>query len=111
MIEQFYAIGHLTTEQLRELFSSNRNRGWVDYEYYKLMPEGGTPPELTDEEILFNMDTANPHNYFVFMLGMEDEPDGNMELLDEIVKKYKLEETGTETDRLLFTGGADSLPN
>ena len=51
MIEQFYAIGHLTTEQLRELFSSNRNRGWVDYEYYKLMPEGGTPPELTDEEI------------------------------------------------------------
>lgn len=41
MIEQFYAIGHLTTEQLRELFSSNRNRGWVDYEYYKLMPEGG----------------------------------------------------------------------
>ena len=54
MIEQFYAIGHLTTEQLRELFSSNRNRGWVDYEYYKLIPEGGTPPELTDEEILFN---------------------------------------------------------
>ena len=130
MIEQFYAIGHLTTEQLRELFSSNRNRGWVDYEYYKLMPEGGTPPELTDEEILFNMDAANPHKYFGFMLGMEDEPDGimigfglteypafgaylhlDMELLDEIVKKYKLEETGTETDRLLFTGGADSLPN
>lgn len=52
MTEQFYAIDHLTTEQLRELFSSYRNRGWVDYEYYKLIPEGFTPPELSDEEIM-----------------------------------------------------------
>ena len=51
MIEQFYSIKHLTTEQLRELFSSYRNRGWVDYDYYKLMPEGVTPPDLTSEEI------------------------------------------------------------
>mgnify|MGYP003623356984 FL=1 len=130
MIEQFYTIDHLTTGQLRELFSTYRNRGWVDYEYYKLMPEGVTPPELSDEEILFNMDAANPRNYFVFMLGMEDEPDGimigfgltdypafgaylhlGMEVLDEIIEKYKLEVTDTGTDRLLFTGGADSLPN
>lgn len=40
---------------------------------YKLMPEGVTPPKLFDEEIMFNMDGANPHNYFVFMRGLEDE--------------------------------------
>jgi hypothetical protein len=117
MIEQFYSIKHLSTEQLRELFSSYRSRGWVDYDYYKLMPEGVTPPELSDEEILFNMDGANPHNYFVFMWGMEDEKDGimigfgltdypsfgaylhlEMELLDEIVKKYKLKPTNVGVD-------------
>lgn len=46
MVEQFYSIKHLTTEQLRELFSSYRNRGWVDYDYYKLMPEGVTPAKV-----------------------------------------------------------------
>jgi hypothetical protein len=111
MIEQFYSIKHLSTDQLRKLFSSYRNWGWVDYDYYKLMSEGVTPPQLTDEEILFNMDGANPHNYFVYMQGMEDEKDGIMigfgltdypsfgvflhldeSLLDEIVKKYKLKE-------------------
>ncbi len=121
MIEQFYSIKHLTTEQLRELFSSYRNRGWVDYDYYKLMPEGVTPPELSDEEIMFNMDGANPHNYFVFMQCMEDEKDGIMigfgltdypsfgaflhldeSLLDEIVQKHALKaiESGAKS---LFT--------
>lgn len=109
MIEQFYNIDHLSTGQLRELFSTYRKQGWVDYEYYKLMPDGVIPPELSDEEIMFNMDASNPHNYFVFMLGMEDEKDGVMigfglteypsfgaylhldeRLLDEIVKKYGL---------------------
>jgi len=117
MIEQFYSIGHLSTEQLRELFSSYRSRGWVDYDYYKLMIEGVTPPQLSDEEILFNMDAADPHNYFVFMQGMEDEKDGIMigfglteypsfgaylhldeSLLDEIVEKYKLKPTNTGVD-------------
>jgi hypothetical protein len=120
MIEQFYSIRHLSTEQLRELFSSYRNRGWVDYDYYKLMPEGVTPPELTNEKILFNMDGANPHNYFVFMQGMEDEKDGiiigfgltdypsfgvylhlDESLLDEIVEKYGLTAQNTGTS-LLF---------
>lgn len=118
MIEQFYSIDHLSTKQLRELFSSYRKQGWVDYEYYKLMPDGVIPPELSDEEIMFNMDAANPHNYFVFMLGMEDEKDGimigfglteypsfgaylhlNESLLDEIVQRYDLKskESGEKT--------------
>ncbi len=123
MIEQFYSIKHLSTEQLRELFSSYRNQGWVDYDYYKLMPKGVTPPELSDEEIMFNMDEANPHNYFVFMQGMEDEKDGIMigfgltdypsfgaylhldeGLLDEIVEKYKLMPTNAGVD-YAFPGG------
>ncbi|MDD3062974.1 MAG: hypothetical protein PHG27_07240 [Massilibacteroides sp.] len=117
MIEQFYSIKHLSTEQLRELFSSYRSQGWVDYDYYKLMPEGVTPPQLTDEEILFNMDGTNTHNYFVFMQGMEDEKDGIMigfgltdypllgaflhldeSLLDEIVNKYGLKATNAGVD-------------
>jgi len=118
MIEQFYNIDHLSTGQLRELFSTYRKQGWVDYEYYKLMPDGVIPPELSDEELMFNMDAANPHNYFVFMLGMEDEKDGimigfglteypsfgaylhlNERLLDEIVKRYSLKkkESGGKT--------------
>ncbi len=119
MIEQFYSIDHLSTKQLRELFSTYRKQGWVDYEYYKLMPDGVIPPELSDEEIMFNMDAANPHNYFVFMLGMEDEKDGIMigfglteypsfgaylhldeRLLDEIVEKYSLKATNTSNDLL-----------
>ncbi len=117
MIEQFYSIKHLTTQQLRELFSSYRSQGWVDYEYYKLMPEGVTPPELTNEEILFNMDGADPHNYFVFMQGVEEEKDGIMigfgltdypsfgvylhldeGLLGEIVERYGLEATNVGVD-------------
>lgn len=117
MIEQFYSIKHLSTEQLRELFSSYRSRGWVDYDYYRLMIEGVTPPELSDEEILFNMDGANPRNYFVYMQGMEDEKDGIMigfgltdypsfgaylhldeRLLDEIANKYKLKATNAGMD-------------
>lgn len=117
MVEQFYSIKHLSTDQLRELFSAYRSRGWVDYDYYKLMPEGVTPPELSDEEIMFNMDGANPHNYFVFMRGMEDEKDGIMigfgltdypsfgvylhldeSLLDEVVNKFNLKATNVEVN-------------
>ena len=117
MVEQFYSIKHLSTKQLRELFLSYRNRGWVDYDYYKLMPEGVTPPELSDEEIMFNRDGASPHNYFVFMRGMEDEKDGIMigfgltaypsfgvylhldeSLLDVLVEKYNLKPTNTGMD-------------
>lgn len=130
MIEQFYSIKHLTTEQLRELFSSYSNRGWVDYDYYKLMPEGVTPPELSDEEIMFNMDGANPYNYFVLMQGMEDEKDGVMlgfgltdypsfgaylhldeKFLNEIVEKYKLIVTNTSVNYSLFSGDVNKYLN
>ena len=130
MIEQFYSIKHLTTEQLRELFSAYRNRGWVDYDYYKLMPEGVTPPELSDKEIMFNMDGANPHNYFVFMQEMEEEKDGIMigfgltdypsfgvflhlddNLLDEIVRKFNLKATNVGVDYSLFGGDAGKYLN
>ena len=130
MIEQFYSIKHLTTELLRELFLSYRNRGWVDYDYYKLMPEGVTPPELSDEEIMFNMDGANSHNYFVFMRGMEDEKDGIMigfgltdypsfgvylhldeSLLDEIVEKYELKATNVGVDYTFRSGDANKYLN
>jgi len=130
MIEQFYSIKHLSTEQLRELFSFYRSRGWVDYDYYKLMPEGVTPPQLADEEILFNMDGSNPHNYFVFMQGMEDEKDGIMigfgltdypsfgaflhlddSLLDEIVEKYKLKPTNVGVDYSFWGGNENKYLN
>lgn len=130
MVEHFYSIKHLTTEQLRELFSAYRNRGWVDYDYYKLMPKGVTPPELSDEEIIFNMDRANPHNYFVFMRGMEDEKDGIMigfgltdylsfgvylhldeSLLNEIVKIYELKPTDMGMDFTFEDRGNKRLLN
>ena len=130
MIEQFYSIKHLSTEQLRELFSTYRERGWVDYDYYKLMPEGVTPPELSDEEILFNMDGADPHNYFVFMQGMEDEKDGIMigfgltdhpsfgvylhlgtELLGEVVRKYGLKPSDKSSQYFPFSGKGSEYLN
>ena len=120
MVEQFYSIEHLTTEQLRELFSSYRSRGWVDFEYHKLM-YGVAPPELADDEIIANIRAENPHNYFVFMLGMEGEQNGGMiglgltnhpdygaylhldaNLLDEIVKKYGLKATATNAEQPLW---------
>lgn len=113
MIEQFYSIRHLSTKQLKELYSSYRDRGWVDFEYYDQMPPGVKQPKLSDEEVLRNIDASDPLNYFVFMIGMEEEEDGVMigfgltnhslfgaylhldkNLLPELVRKYKLEISG-----------------
>jgi hypothetical protein len=110
MVERFYSIKHLSTAQLRELYASYRQQGWIDAEYYRLLPEGVNPPlKLSDEEILFNIDAGDRHNYFVFMLDHEDEEDGIMigfgmqdypsyavylhlppGLLNELVEKYAL---------------------
>jgi len=110
MVERFYSIKHLSTAQLRELYSTYRQQGWTDAGYHRLLPEGVNPPlNLSYEEILFNMDAGDEHNYFVFMLDHEDEEDGIMigfgmhdypafaaylhlppELLDEVVEKYSL---------------------
>jgi len=105
MAERFYSISHLSTEQLRELFNTYRSQGWVDCEYDKQ----SDAPELSDAEILLNIEAGNDDNYCVFMLDHEDEEDGVMigfrmsyhselsaylhlppELLDEIVNKYSL---------------------
>jgi hypothetical protein len=108
MTERFYAINHLSTEQLRELFLTYRTRGWVDSEYYALKPADVRRPELSEAEIILNIDAENAHNYCVFMLDHEDEENGLMigfgmsyhdfaiylhlppELLDEMVEKYAL---------------------
>lgn len=109
-MERFYSIEHLSTGELKELFSSYRDGGWVDFDYYSLQPEGVTPPILPDEEILRNINAGNGHNYFVYMIDHEDEQDGIMigfglteypqfaaylhldkSLLNEIVEKYSLE--------------------
>ncbi|GAB6008795.1 hypothetical protein [Dysgonomonas reticulitermitis] len=115
MTERFYDIKHLTTGQLRELFSSYRKQGWVDFEYYEL--SGSKPPVLADAEIILNIQAENEENYFVFMLGHEDEKDGVMvgfgltyheefsaflhlptRFLDELVEKYGLENSHEEKD-------------
>lgn len=108
MTERFYDIKQLTTGQLRELFSSYRKQGWVDFEYYEL--SGSKPSVLADAEIIMDIQTENEENYFVFMPGHEDEKDGVMvgfgltyheefsaflhlppRFLDELVEKYGLE--------------------
>jgi hypothetical protein len=78
MVENFYDIGELTTEQLKEMFRTYRSRGWVDFDYYDLMPEGVIPPQLPDELILRNINGDNEMNMFVYMLDHEDEQDGIM---------------------------------
>jgi hypothetical protein len=109
MTERFYTIKHLSTAQLRELYSAYRKQGWIDAEYHELMPEGIRPPELSEGEILLNIDAGDTHNYFAFMLDHPDEEDGIMigfgmsyhpdfavylhlppRLLDELIKKYAL---------------------
>ncbi|MDD4108770.1 MAG: hypothetical protein PHH93_08635 [Prolixibacteraceae bacterium] len=127
-MERFYSIEHLSTAQLRELFSTYRDGGWVDFDYYKLMPEGVTPPQLPDELILHNINGGNEMNMFVFMLDHEDEQDGIMigfglteypefaaylhldkSLLDEIVEKYGLEIK--TTGEIPFTLNRDNSVN
>lgn len=108
-MERFYSIEHLSTGELRELFSSYRSGGWVDFDFYCLQLDGTVPPILPDDEIVRNINGDNPMNMFVFMLRHEDEQDGIMigfglteyrafgaylhldkSLLDEIVEKYNL---------------------
>lgn len=107
MTDRSYDITHLTTEQLRELYTSFRKQGWVDYSYIALRED--TPPELSDAEIILNIQARHDMNMFVFMLDYEDEEDGVMigfgltyhedfaaylhlppRLLDELVEKYHL---------------------
>ena len=109
MVERSYSIHHLSTQQLRELYRTYRSHGWVDSHYYELKPAGVKPPELTEAEIILNIDADDENNYFVFMLEHEDEEDGVMiafgmsyhedfaiylhlppEFLNELIEKYSL---------------------
>ena len=107
--ERFYSIDHLTTEQLRELYTSYREYGWTDAQFYGLMPEGVEPAQLSPGEIILNIDGEHEMNYFVIMIDCQEEEDGIMiglgmlyhptfvvylhlplRLLNELVLKYNL---------------------
>jgi hypothetical protein len=109
MVERFYSISHLSTAQLRDLYTTYRKLGKTDSEYFIQNPAADYPPELPEAEIILNIDADDEHNYFVFMLDHEHEDDGILisfsmsylddvalflhlppELLDEIVEKYAL---------------------
>lgn len=109
MTERFYDISHLSTRQLQELYTTYIKKGWKDFDYYELMPEGVHPSELSDAEVILNLDGEHKHNYCVYMIDCKGEKDGVMfgfglsyypdfaaylhlpaGLLDEVVEKYSL---------------------
>lgn len=109
MTERFYDISHLSTSRLQELYTTYIKKGWKDFDYYELHPEGARPAELSDAEVILNIDAEHEHNYCVLMIDCEDEKDGIMfgfglsyypdfaaylhlplNLLDELVSKYGL---------------------
>jgi hypothetical protein len=119
MAEVFYDMTHLTTDELRELFTSYRKLGWIDYEY-EVLDENNPPIQaLPDAEIILNIQARNEKNYFVFMLNHEDEEDGVMigfglayyedfsaylhlspKYLKELIEKYSLLNKATEAQQL-----------
>lgn len=119
MAEVFYDMSHLTTDELRELFTTYRKLGWIDYEY-EILDENLPPIEpLSDAEIILNIQADNEKNYFVFMLNHEDEEDGVMigfgltyheefsaylhlppKYLKELIDKYKLVSKATDAQKL-----------
>lgn len=119
MAEVFYDMTHLSTEELREMFTSYRKLGWIDYEYEVL--DDNNPPiqPLSDAEIILNIQADNEKNYFVFMLNHEDEEDGVMigfgldyhqdfsaylhlspRYLKELIEKYRLVSKATTAQQL-----------
>ena len=119
MAEIFYDMSHLTTDELRELFTSYRKLGWIDYEY-EVFDENNPPIQpLSDAEIILNIQADNDRNYFVFMLNHEDEEDGVMigfglsyyedfsvylhlppKYLKELIEKYALVSKATDAQKL-----------
>jgi hypothetical protein len=119
MAEVFYDMTHLSTDELREMFTSYRKLGWIDYEY-EVLDENNPPIQsLSDADIILNIQADNEKNYFVFMLNHEDEEDGVMigfgldyhqdfsaylhlapKYLKELTEKYKLISKATETQKL-----------
>lgn len=119
MAEVFYDMSHLTTDELRELFTSYRRLGWIDYEYEVLDENLPQIEPLSDAEIILNIQADNEKNYLVFMLNHEDEEDGVMigfglnyhedfsaylhlppKYLKELIEKYGLESKATDAQKL-----------
>lgn len=119
MAEVFYDMTHLSTDELREMFTSYRKLGWIDYEY-EILDENNPPIQpLSDADIILNIQADNEKNYFVFMLNHEDEEDGVMigfgldyhedfsaylhlapKYLKELIEKYRLVSKATEAQKL-----------
>ncbi len=119
MAEIFYDMSHLTTDELRELFTSYRKLGWIDYEY-EVLDESHPPIQtLSDAEVILNIQAGDERNYFVFMLNHEDEEDGVMigfglnyqeyfsaylhlspKYLKELIEKYALVSKATNAENL-----------
>lgn len=119
MAEVFYDITHLTTDELRELFTSYRKLGWTDFEYEILDEDNPPIPSLSDAEVILNIQAEADKNYFVFMLNHEDEEDGVMigfwlsyhdgffaylhlppKYLKELIEKYGLVSKATNVENL-----------
>lgn len=119
MAEVFYDITHLTIDQLRELFTSYRKLGWIDFEYEVLDENNPPVPSFSDAEIILNIEADKEGNYFVFMLNHEDEEDAVMigfrlsyhenlfaylhlppKYLKELIERYKLVSKGTNVENL-----------
>lgn len=119
MAEVFYDMIHLTTDQLRELFTSYRKLGWIDFEYEALDESNPPIQALPDADIILNIQADNEKNYFVFMLNHEDEEDGVMigfgltyhedfsaylhlppKYLKELIEKYGLISKATNIENL-----------
>jgi hypothetical protein len=119
MVEVFYDMSHLTTDELRELFTSYRKLGWIDYEYEALDDDNSPIQSLSDAEIILNIQAGSEKNYFVFMLDHEYEEDGVMigfglnyhedfsaylhlppKYLKELIEKYALVSKATNVENL-----------
>jgi hypothetical protein len=119
MTEAFYDMSHLSTDELRELFTSYRKLGWMDYESEILDEDNSPIQSLSDAEIILNIQAGNEKNYFVFMLDHEDEKDGVMigfgltyhedfsvylhlspKYLKELIEKYALVSKATAAQKL-----------
>ena len=117
MTERFFDISHLTTDQLRELFTEYRKFGWIDYEYIEISEANQPIQKLSDPDIILNIQSGNEGNYLVFMLDYEDEKDGIMigfgltyhqefctflhlppSYLNELISRYNLIEKETPTE-------------
>ena len=119
MAEVFYDMTHLTTDELRELFTCYRKFGWVDYEY-EVLDENNPPIQpLSDADIILNIQAEDEKNYFVFMLNHENEEDGVMigfglnyhddfsaylhlpaKYLKELIDRYRLVSKATDVENL-----------